>query len=153
MATVFSVVRLPVHAFGPRTIRTTTRYCESVPSAVTGKRVISTGSMVVLSVVLSLKSLGAYAISTSCACAPPSKATNSESPGAPRGLHRVLPLYGRTSQPARRSATSHEDAATVRITALALSREDPAVTNQHQPTERNAGGFVGSSAELGGAGK
>jgi hypothetical protein len=35
-----------------------------------------------------------------------------------------------------------------RPTALALSREDPAVTNQHQPTERNAGGFVGSSAEL-----
>jgi len=34
------------------------------------------------------------------------------------------------------------------LTALALSREDSAVTNQHQPTERNGGGFVGSSAEL-----
>lgn len=30
------------------------------------------------------------------------------------------------------------------------STRNPAVTNQHQPTERNGGGFVGSSAEFAG---
>lgn len=34
-----------------------------------------------------------------------------------------------------------------RLTDLALSREDPAKTNQHQPAECNARGYVSSSVE------